>query len=144
LGTFVGLGEAEVDDSGSGKPVRIGMELRLRGDGMFSLRAIASKLGVRSRTAPAVLGRESLTLLCGTGDARTPGISRSAIVELDREMMDEMLPDKEWLGRAVIVLEVSVETIESGRGMNSRVSENPTLARPAGFAEGLRCRAGSG
>jgi len=55
--------------------------------------------------------------------------SRSAMVELFREMMEEMLPDTEWPGRAVIVLDVSLETSDKGLGMNSRVSEKPTLAR---------------
>jgi hypothetical protein len=43
-------------------------------------------------------------------------------------MMDEMLPETECPGRAVIVLDVSLETSESGLGMNSSVSENPTRA----------------
>jgi hypothetical protein len=50
-------------------------------------------LGVRSRTAPAVLGRESLFLL-EIGDDCIAGMSRSATVEL-RDMMEEMLPDNE-------------------------------------------------
>jgi hypothetical protein len=40
-----------------------------------------------------------------------------------------MLPDREWPGRAVTVLEVSLETSDSGLGMYSSVSENPTLFR---------------
>lgn len=44
-------------------------------------------------------------------------------------MIEETLPDPEWPGRAVTVLDVSFETSESGRGINSKVSENPTLAR---------------
>lgn len=51
--------------------------------------------------------------------------------------MDEMLPDTECPpGRAVTVLEVSLDTIDSGRGMNSRVSEKPTRARVTGLAAG--------
>lgn len=44
------------------------------------------------------------------------------------ETMEEMLPETEWPGRAVATLEVSLETMETGRGMNSSVSENPTRA----------------
>jgi hypothetical protein len=49
------------------------------------------------------------------------------------EMTDEILPETEWPGRAVIVLEVSLETRDTGLGMYSRVSENPTLVRTTGF-----------
>jgi hypothetical protein len=45
------------------------------------------------------------------------------------EMTEEMLPEREWPGLAVTVLDVSVDTSDSGLGMNSRVSENPTLFR---------------
>lgn len=50
-----------------------------------------------------------------------------------REMTDEMLPEAECPGRAVTVLDVSLETRERGLGMNSSVSEKPTLARFADF-----------
>lgn len=40
-----------------------------------------------------------------------------------------MLPETEWLGLTVSVLEVSLEISDSGRGMNSTVSANPTRAR---------------
>ena len=63
--------------------------------------------------------------------------SLSAIVELDNEMSEDMLPDTEWPGRTVMVLDVSLETRESGRGMNSTCSENPTRARPTGLGVGL-------
>jgi hypothetical protein len=55
------------------------------------------------------------------------------------EMTDEMLPETEWPGRAVAVLEVSVETRDRGLGMYSRVSEKPTLFRAAalGVCSGL-------
>jgi hypothetical protein len=42
-----------------------------------------------------------------------------------------MLPEREWPGRTV--LDVSVETSDSGLGMYSSVSENPTLFRTAGL-----------
>jgi hypothetical protein len=42
--------------------------------------------------------------------------------------MDEILPDRECPGRAVTVLDVSLDTRDKGRGMNSSVSENPTRA----------------
>jgi len=48
-------------------------------------------------------------------------------------MTDEMLPERECPGRAVTVLEVSFETRERGRGINSKVSEKPTLLRAGGF-----------
>jgi hypothetical protein len=54
-------------------------------------------------------------------------------MEFAREISDEMLPDVECSGRAVTVLEVSLETKDRGLGMNSRVSEKPTLARFAGL-----------
>lgn len=49
------------------------------------------------------------------------------MTEFEAEIMDDMLPETEWPGLTVTVLEVSLDTNESGRGMNSRVSENPTL-----------------
>jgi hypothetical protein len=55
------------------------------------------------------------------------------VIEFAREITEEMLPDVECPGRAVAVLEVSLETRERGLGMNSSVSENPTLARFAGL-----------
>jgi hypothetical protein len=45
------------------------------------------------------------------------------------EMTEDMLPEREWPGLAVTVLDVSVDTSDSGLGMYSRVSENPTLFR---------------
>jgi hypothetical protein len=51
----------------------------------------------------------------------------SRMLGFEREITDEMLPDTEWSGRAVAVLEVSLETRERGLGMYSRVSEKPTL-----------------
>jgi hypothetical protein len=44
----------------------------------------------------------------------------------------EMLPVTECPGLTVTVLEVSFDTNDSGRGMNSTVSANPTRARTAG------------
>jgi hypothetical protein len=45
------------------------------------------------------------------------------------EITEEMLPERECPGLAVTVLDVSVDTSESGLGMYSKVSENPTLFR---------------
>ena len=102
------------------------MELRLRGDCGSS--SATCGVWLRSRTAPAVLGREPLILL-ESGEPRTlVGVSRPALVFV-AEVIDETLPETEWPGRTVAVLPVSVDTMESGRGMNSRVSENPTRAR---------------
>jgi hypothetical protein len=52
-------------------------------------------------------------------------------------MSEVMLPETEWPGRTVMVLDVSLETRDSGRGMNSTRSEKPTRARPTGFGVGL-------
>lgn len=65
--------------------------------------------------------------------------SRPLSDEID--ISEETLPDPEWPGRAVTVLDVSFETSESGRGMNSKVSENPTLARMLGLAI-FKCSSG--
>lgn len=43
----------------------------------------------------------------------------------------EMLPETECPGLAVAVLDVSLEISDSGRGINSTVSEKPTLERVA-------------
>jgi hypothetical protein len=44
--------------------------------------------------------------------------------------MDVMLPVTEWLAKMVDrLLDVSEEIVDSGRGMNSTVSEKPTRAR---------------
>lgn len=43
----------------------------------------------------------------------------------------EMLPETECPGLAVAVLDVSLEISDSGRGINSTVSEKPTLERLA-------------
>lgn len=146
LGVLVGLGVAGEVGLGTGKPANNGVEFRLRGDGEPSPTAIEWTLGVRSNTAPAVLGRESLFLpYAGDPKIAGEGESRSAVVtELDRDIIEEMLPDTEWLGRTVAVLAVSVDTIDNGRGINSSVSENPTLALGTAFVgELLALRDGS-
>ena len=110
------------------------MEFLLRGDAPE--KTVLGLVSVRSSTAPAVLGRES----CVPRDelrARGDVGSLSAIVELDNEISEDMLPETEWLGRTVMVLDVSLETRERGRGMNSIRSEKPTLARPTGLGVGL-------
>lgn len=56
-------------------------------------------------------------------------------------MTEDMLPETECPGRAVTVLEVSLETRDRGRGMNSRVSEKPTLLRACGLTTGSDSRA---
>lgn len=51
-------------------------------------------------------------------------------------MMDVMLPVTEWLARSVDrLLEVSDDIVDRGRGMNSTVSEKPTLGRDDPSAE---------
>lgn len=128
LADFVGLGVAGATDAlAEGNAPKKGIEPRLRGDGRDA--SCSWMLCVRSRTAPAVLGRGSFSFraeLKPTGE----GNSRSAGV---REITDEILPETECPGRAVIVLEVSFETRESGLGINSNVSENPTRLRVVGL-----------
>lgn len=87
-------------------------------------------VGVLSSTAPAVLGLDSDSAACdGVASRGARDSSFSIMGVFDAERMDEMLPEREWPGLTVTVLEVSLETRESGRGMNSSVSEKPTLAR---------------
>lgn len=85
------------------------------------------------RTAPAVLGRESLDLMLGAGPVRR---YCSWAKEPDADNTDEILPETECPGRIVIVLEVSLETSDNGRGINSTVSENPTRLRIIGAGFG--------
>jgi len=82
--------------------------------------------------APAVLGRDSFNFRAEpnpTGEWS----SRSGFVT---DMTEEMLPETEWPGRAVTVLEVSLDTRDRGRGINSSVSEKPTLLRACGLTTG--------
>lgn len=60
------------------------------------------------------------------------------------DITDEMLPETECPGRAVTVLEVSLDTRDNGRGMNSKVSENPTLLRAWGLIGGSNSDARDG
>ena len=57
--------------------------------------------------------------------------------------MDEMLPDIECPRRVASVLEDSDESVDSGRGMNSRVSEKPTRAREGAVDDGTEGGASS-
>ena len=51
-------------------------------------------------------------------------------LEVPPLIIDEMLPVREWLARIVDrLLDVSDEMVDSGRGINSIVSENPTRGR---------------
>jgi hypothetical protein len=81
--------------------------------------------------APAVLGRESTVSRLTVRDM---GAMPSLTFGGETETSEEMLPETAWPGFAVIVLDVSVDTRERGRGMNSKVSENPTLVLGPGFA----------
>lgn len=133
FGVFEGLGVGGLVRSGRARGAKFGIELRRRGHVLLTSSSFS--VGTRSRTAPAVLGRESVVreafrLWEAAG-------SLSAIVELLNEIMDEMLPETEWPIRAVTVLEVSLETNDNGLGMNSKVSEKPTRARAAGFDDGV-------
>jgi len=138
LGVLTGLGSVGLVgvSVGSGKATRRGIEFRRLGEAPVASPAIT--LGDRSSTAPAVLGLDSTVLREGLRDRGGDAIPRSAVVEGVSEMIDEILPDTECPpGRAVTVLEVSLETRDNGRGMNSNVSENPTLARVAGLGVGF-------
>lgn len=133
LGVFVGLEFAEDPEMPWGRLASKGIELRRRGDKGSPLSTW--RLGVLSSTAPAVLGRESF-IVRELGEPIRIACSRSPIARFV-ETIDDILPETLWLGRTVIVLDVSVETKESGRGMNSSVSENPTRPRAAVFGDGL-------
>ena len=86
--------------------------------------------GVRSRIAPAVLGLDSVLSRPRTGGASSgEPFSTAGGVLADTRL--EMLPETECPGLAVAVLDVSFETSDSGRGINSTVSEKPTLERLA-------------
>jgi len=76
-----------------------------------------------------VLGRSSSAL----ADAVSSRVGINSLSPVLREIKDEMLPDTECPGRAVTVLDVSLETRDNGLGMYSNVSENPTLVRGVGF-----------
>lgn len=110
-----------------------GIELRRCGD---FVGPSGRGLSDRSRIAPAVLGLGSVELRDGLG-LRAYISVRSLLVVLVREMRDEMLPESECPGLAVMVLDVSLDTKDKGLGMNSSVSENPTLARFTGLTGAL-------
>lgn len=130
FGVLAGLRLAGEPESPCGRLISNGMEFRLRGDcGSPSSVWIVC---VRSKIAPAVLGRDPLFLL-EAGESGAVGVSRSGPLEFVMEAIDETLPEPECPGRTVTVLPVSVEITDSGRGINSRVSENPTRARAVGF-----------
>jgi hypothetical protein len=111
------------------------MDPLLLGDGRG---CSCSSVWVRSRIAPAVLGRESFNFgveLKPTGEWN----SRSGLVT---DITDDMLPETECPGRAVTVLDVSLDTKDNGRGMNSKVSEKPTRFRACGLAMDSDCGTG--
>jgi len=132
LGVLEGLGVGSPKlDGTSGMSTKAGIELRRLGDNFVW--SGSGSLRVCSSTAPAVLGRDSSRSLVGLRDrgeglplpAGSPG-------ELN-DMSEDMLPVTEWPGFAVIVLEVSLDTNDRGLGINSRVSEKPTLVLDAGL-----------
>lgn len=127
---LVGLGVAGPRGSAGGSAPRKGMDPLLFGDRRARFSSSSWVVKTRSRTAPAVLGRLSLNL----GVELNPNGEFSSRSPVESDMREEILPETEWPGRAVAVLEASLETRESGRGMYSSVSENPTLARATGFA----------
>lgn len=86
---------------------------------------------MRSKIAPAVLGLESAKSRVGLLDKGT-GWSRS--VGDTADTIEDMLPETECPGRAVAVLDVSLDTSDNGLGIYSSLSENPTR-----FLPGLAC-----
>lgn len=130
---LVGLGVAGLSGMLGGSEPSSGIDPLLRGDRRAG--SCSWALWVRSIIAPAVLGRLSSSFWA---EAEPPNgfVSRSAGV---MEITDEMLPETEWPGRTVTVLEVSVETRDNGLGMYSSVSEKPTLLRTTGFGVCCRC-----
>lgn len=132
FGVFVGVDTEGSLESSWPRPIKRGIELRRRGDSAST--GVVGILGMFSRTAPAVLGREKDFGADVTEPIRLPD-SRSTTTAPPKEMMEEMLFVAECPpGRIVAyVLVVSVEISDRGRGMNSRVSENPTLARGPPF-----------
>jgi hypothetical protein len=121
LKVLEGLGVAGVASAASATFRRVGIELRRFGDALFSrFRGSA----VRSRMAPAVLGLESIMSFVGLLD-KGAGLSRPLGDAADT--IEEMLPESECPGRAVAMLDVSLDTMDKGRGMNSSLSEKPTL-----------------
>ena len=91
----------------------------------------ASIFSDRSRIAPAVLGLELAVL--GDGVCAGAEASPSMLVDICAETIEEILPETECPGFAVMVLEVSLETSETGLGMYSILSENPTLTLEGGL-----------
>jgi hypothetical protein len=91
LVVLVGLAFTGEEIPGLEMPAREEMELRLRGEDVSPFSTC--KLGVRSRTAPAVLGLEPLRL--DTGEPMRFGVSRSGAIEFEIEMIEDMLPDDE-------------------------------------------------
>lgn len=126
LGVFVGLGGVALVGCELAISNNVGIEFRRLGEVLIPPLA-ALKSVVRSKIAPAVLGLESTVSRVGLR-AREAGLSRPPGEAA--ETREDMLPDTECPGRAVIVLDVSLEISDSGRGINSRVSENPTRALP--------------
>lgn len=131
LGVLAGVG---IPSSPSEGPRRVGIEFRRRSRGCGDVSD--SGAGVFSRTALAVLGLEletSREVLLGSVEV---GLSYPLGEAADT--MEDMLSDTAWPGRAVVVLEASLETRDKGRGMNSSVSEKPTRgALPALACRGL-------
>ena len=104
----VGIGAASVVDATS---MSKGMEFLLLGAGMSGIR-IAS----RSNVGSAVRGRASVPLWFDTGDCK-PRCSLDGGLEAPVEIRLESDPETEWPCLPVIVLELSLDTNERGRGM---------------------------
>lgn len=139
LDDLVGLGVGEATADVSATSSNAGIELRRLGERFDPF--VTLELCMPSRMAPAVLGLESAMSRVGLRDS---GAGLSLPLGEAPDIMEDRLSDTEWPGRAVAVLEVSLETMDSGRGMYSKVSENPTRARVPDLAcFGLPLAAGS-
>ncbi len=86
-----------------------------------------------------MLGRSSLRLVLRGEEVGKPLCSVGGGLGEETDTTDDKLFETEWPWRIVIVLEASLETSDSGRGMNSRVSEKPTLPAFLGGVASLFC-----
>lgn len=129
---LVGLGGEGLTAVDSATPTSAGIEFRRRGE-VFVAPVLA--FATDSKMAPAVDGRDSPSSLVGLRESGAAGAYSS--VKETGETTEEMLSDMPCPGRAVTVLDVSLDTSDSGRGINSSVSEKPTRALVVGLGFGL-------
>ena len=101
-----------------------------RGSRTEALPSRARLVSNLSDIAPADFGLGSVKLMFVEFLNVTSVFLADGGLEVPPLTMDVILPVTEWEARTVdMELEVSEEIVESGRGMNSMVSENPTRGR---------------